>query len=172
LPSLILRLEPLDGPDDPIVLPHPSSEAEGATKITLPVRAGDRAPAVSALDRWVSTVSVAGDACMVLDSSGLVVAISAAAQELLGIGSGPTGGHHVLDVVPLVDLETGEPNPEYAPRITPLVVLEAGGLARSWLRVRHEDDAIVTLDLSSAAIHDSDGHLVGSVTFVALIPPR
>jgi hypothetical protein len=72
----------------------------------------------------------------------------------------------------LVDLETGEPNPEYAPRIAPLVVLESGGLARSWLRVRHEDDAIVTLDTSSAAIHDPSGNLAGSITFIALIPPR
>jgi hypothetical protein len=172
LPSLILRLEPLDGPDDPIVLPRLSSEAEGATTITLPVHAGDREPAASALDRWVSTVALSTDACLVLDSAGLVVAISGAALELLGVGSGPTGGHHVLDVVPLVDLETGEPNPEYAPRITPLVVLESGGLARSLLRVRHEDDAIVTLDTSSASIHDIAGTLAGSITFIALIPPR
>lgn len=172
MPSLILRLAPLDGPDDSIVLPRPSNEAEGATTITLPVRENDRATVVSALDRWVATVAMADDACMVLDSAGLVVAISEAASELLGVGSGPTGGHHILDVLPLVDLDTGEPNPEYAPRITPLVVLESGGLARSLLRVRHEDDAVVTLDTSSAAIHDPAGNLAGSVTFVALIPPR
>jgi hypothetical protein len=75
-------------------------------------------------------------------------------------------------VINLVDLETGAAHPEYAPRITPLVVLDGPGLSRSLMRVRHEDGAVVTLDTSSAPIHDVNGHLLGSVTFTAPIQSR
>jgi hypothetical protein len=98
--------------------------------------------------------------------------VSVAAIELLGFGDTTVIGRHVLDVVNLVDLESGAAQPEYAPRITPLVVLESPGLARSLMRVRHEDGAVVTLDTSSAPIHDAAGLLLGSMTFISPIPAR
>jgi PAS domain-containing protein len=108
----------------------------------------------------------------VLDLNGIVISISTAAIELLGVGDGAVIGRHVLDVIRLIDLETGAVHPEYAPRITPLVVLEGPGLARSLMRVRHSDRAVVTLDTSSSPIHDVDGNLLGSVSFLAPIPTR
>jgi PAS domain S-box-containing protein len=126
----------------------------------------------TSLARWSAAVAAAHDGCFVLDPDGLVVSVSVAAIELLGFGDTTVIGRHVLDVVNLVDLESGAAQPEYAPRITPLVVLDSPGLARSLMRVRHDDGAIVTLDSSSAPIHDAAGELLGSMTFISPIPAR
>jgi PAS domain S-box-containing protein len=132
----------------------------------------ERLSSATPLSRWSAAVAAAHDACFVLDQNGIVISISVAAVELLGCGDAAVIGRHILDVINLVDLETGAPNPEYAPRITPLVVLEGPGLGRSLLRVRHGDGTTVTLDTASAPIHDVSAHLLGSVSFLAPIPTR
>jgi PAS domain-containing protein len=124
----------------------------------------------TALSRWSAAVAAAHDACFVLDVEGAVVSVSVTAVELLGTGDATLIGRPLLDVITLVDLETGAASPEYAPRITPLVVLGSPGLARSLMRIRHYDDAVLTLDTMSAPIHDSAGRLIGSLTFLDMIP--
>jgi PAS domain S-box-containing protein len=121
---------------------------------------------------WSAAVASSQDACFVLDSEGVVVSVSAAGIDLLGSGDRVAMGHHILDVIDLVDLESGASDPEYAPRITPLVVLRSPGLARSLMRVRHPDGAVVTLDSSSAPIHDEAGQVLGSMTFISPIRAR
>jgi PAS domain-containing protein len=188
LPSLILRLEQLPPRGDlpPPSPPSPSDAAEAtaappvdqtdsgpvATRRTIDVAASERMATATPLSRWSAAVAAAHDACFVLDVNGVVISISVAGVGLLGCGDSAIIGHHILDVVKLVDLETGAPNPSYAPRITPLVVLEGSGLARSLMRVRHPDNTVVTLDSSSAPIHDVSAQLLGSVTFLAPIPSR
>jgi PAS domain-containing protein len=200
LPSLILRLEHLAQPDAPPerdVEPSPAVagpatptptevadpfELEGAgdtgMQITAPVRrvvdvaAPERLSTATPLSRWSAAVAAAHDACFVLDLNGAFISISVAGVELLGTGDVATIGRHVLDVINLVDLETGAPDPAYAPRITPLVVLDGPGLARSLMRVRHEGGTVVTLDSSSVPIHDVNANLLGSVTFLAPIQSR
>jgi PAS domain S-box-containing protein len=199
LPRLILRLERLAQPD---VAPEPDSPVEpdppraqtlaahaagaaappedtrtathgiGTARRVVDVAGQERLSTPTSLSRWSAAVAAAYDPCFVLDSSGVVISISLSALDLIGYPDAAVIGRHVLEVVHLVDLETAAPRPEYAPRIPPLVVLDGPGLARSITRVRHEDDAIVTLDTSSAPIHDATGQLVGSVTFIAPIPAR
>jgi PAS domain-containing protein len=107
------------------------------------------------------------DACLVLDPDGAVMSISAAAAELLGCGDSGVVGRPLLDVIDVVDLETGAPNPDYADRITPLAVLTGRGLMRSLMRIRHPDDALVTVDTASAPVHDESGETLGSISFLA-----
>jgi PAS domain S-box-containing protein len=177
LASLILRLEFLEPPappverDDVVRLPD-----AGAAPTQRAPHAGLAPPSPltgsMSLNRWSAAVAAAHDGCFVLDVDGAVVSVSVAGVELLGSGDGTIIGRHILDVINLVDLETGAVNPEYAPRITPLVALESPGLARSLMRVRHEDGTVVTLDTSSAPIHDAAGNLLGSMTFITPIPAR
>lgn len=198
MPSLILRLERL-APEPPAerddVLrvpeatvqppapaaptPEPPTEAVPPTEpvaarilSAVDVAAAERLTITTSLSRWSVAVAAAHDACFVLDGFGVVVSASAAGIELLGSGPTTIIGRHILEVINLVDLESGAPNPEYAPRITPLVTLESPGLARSLMRVRHADATVVTLDTSSAPIHDVAGELLGSLTFMAPIPAR
>jgi PAS domain S-box-containing protein len=196
LPSLILRLEQLAQPDAPAafeaeptpdvpaeaaapeVAPEPQAETAESSPIMSSVRrvvdvaAPERLSTATPLSRWSAAVAAAHDACFVLDLNGVVISISVAAVELLGCGDVAIIGRHILEVINLVDLETGATHPEYAPRITPLVVLDGPGLGRSLMRVRHDDGTVVTLDTSAAPIHDVNGHLLGSVTFLAPIPSR
>lgn len=195
LPSLILRLEHLgavSAPPEPAVedAPGRSADAEPVspppaspqsvepidpyqpppTRRVVDVAGPERLSTATPLSRWSAAVAAAHDACFVLDLNGVVISISVAAVELLGCGDLAVIGRHALEVLNLVDLESGAPHPEYAPRITALSVLDSPGLGRSLMRVRHAGGAIVTLDASSAPIHDVNGHLLGSVTFLAPIP--
>lgn len=193
LPSLILRLAHLEQPAAPAqgadVLRRPEtgqpllpaqpggSSAEPAepgesSEATVDIAAAERIASSSSLNRWSAAVAAAHDGCFVLDVTGAVISVSVAGVELLGSGDGTVIGQHLLDVINLVDLESGAVNPEYAPRITPLVALENPGLARSLMRVRHPDGTVVTLDSSSAPIHDASGQLLGSMTFISPIPTR
>jgi PAS domain-containing protein len=163
---------------------HPSGEALrpadtrtaahgiGTARRVVDLTGQERLSTPSSLSRWSAAVAAAQDACFILDRDGRVISISVAAIELIGYREAAVIGRHILEVVNLVDLESGGPRPEYAPRIPPLVVLNGPGLARSITRVRHEDDAIVTLDTSSAPIHDANGQVVGSISFLAPIPAR
>ncbi|MBV9485330.1 MAG: PAS domain-containing protein [Frankiaceae bacterium] len=194
LPSLILRLEHLaqpDAPPAPVADPQPPAAASttaasaaaapadldgaqdsGLGRRIVDVAAPERLSTATPLSRWSAAVAAAHDACFVLDLNGVVISISIAAVELLGCGDVAVIGRHILEVINLVDLETGATHPEYAPRITPLVVLDGPGLGRSLMRVRHEDGTVVTLDTSAAPVHDVNGHLLGSVTFLAPIQSR
>jgi len=161
VPSLILRLEPL-----------PENAAGGSppsTALRAVVDLDDSEPTTSPLARWSAASAAAHDPCLVLDRDGAIVSISAAAADLLGCSDAGVIGRQLLDVIDVVDFETGSPNPDYAARITPLAVLDGQGLSRSVLRVRHPDDALVTVDTASASVHDAAGSVVGSVSFLASV---
>jgi PAS domain S-box-containing protein len=167
VPRLILRLEPLA--DQPPPVEDASDGTVQPPTIHSVVDIADPEPGVAAtpLAQWAAAVAAALDACLVLDPSGAVVSISTAALELLGCAETSVVGRRLLDVIEVVDLDTFAPDPEYAERIPPLAVLGGRGLMRSLLRVRHSDDALVTVDVSSAPIHDETGVGVGSVSFLA-----
>lgn len=131
-----------------------------------------RQTSTNSLSRWSAAVAAAHDACFVLDPTGAVVSVSVDAVALLGCGDETVIGRHILDVINLIDLDSGTAHPEYASRITPLVVLGGSGLARSLMRVRRADGSIVTLDSASSPIHDAAGQLIGSLTFIAQIAAR
>lgn len=158
--KLIMRLERLPGADAPAGPRHV-------------VDLGDhvRAPAASTpLARWSASVAAAHDPCVVVDDQGQVLSLSASAAELLGCSDAGVIGRPLVDVVDLVDFETGASRPDYASRVAPIAVLANGnGLMRSLLRVRHRDGSKVTIDASSAPLHDVRGDIIGSLTFLAAV---
>jgi len=147
-------------------LPTPDSPAP---RRVVDVAGPERLSVATPLTRWAAAVAAAHDACIVIDSNGILISVSVAAAELLGCGEATIIGRHILDILHLVDLDTGAPEPDYAERITPLAVLDNPGLSRSLIRVRHADGVLVTLDTSSAAVRDITGYTLGSVTFLAPI---
>lgn len=165
--KLILRLERLTDAAANGSAPALDGEAERALHV---VDLGDhvRAPVASTpLARWIATVAAAHDPCLVLDPHAQVLSISVSAAELLGCTEGVIG-RRLLDVLEIVDFETGRTAPDYAPRIAPVAVLTTGmGLMRSLMRIRQRDGLAVTVDAAAAPIHDAAGATVGSFTFFA-----
>ena len=159
MPSLIMRLEPLNG------------AAAGDSHAVSPNGLVSEDARNTPLGRWSSAVAAAHDACLVLDPHGSIVSVSAPAVELLGCSGVGVIGRPLLDVIDVVDLESGTSDPDYAGRIPPLVALDGGGLSRSLMRVRHHDESRVSLDASSAPLHDAAGKTVGSVSFFARVDP-
>jgi PAS domain S-box-containing protein len=162
--KLILRLERLTDP------------ANGSTPVAHVVDLGDHSRAdtqrsngasTSPLARWIATVAAAHDACLVLDPDGRIASLSAAGAEVLGCGDRGVIGRRLLDVIELLDFDTGQAHPDYAARIAPLGVLCDAGLMRSLLRLRRADGTTMTVDASAAPLHDARGGIVGSVTFLA-----
>jgi PAS domain-containing protein len=168
--KLILRLERLaDAAADGSAAPGAEPAAPRSHHV---VDLGDhsRAPAASTpLARWIATVAAAHDPCLVLDTDAAVVSMSVSAAELLGCTEGVIG-RRLLDVVDVVDFDTGRSAPDYAPRVAPIAVLTTGtGLMRSLLRIRQRDGVTVTVDAAAAPIHDASGVTVGSFTFFAAV---
>ena len=154
--ELVLRLRPLapDGQPERHVV-----DLAGLARTPAP-------PTATPLARWSATVADAHDACLVLDAHGRVLSLSQSAGQLLGCGTVGMVGRPLLSVAEMVDFDTGAPAPDYAPRVAPLTVLAEGtGLARSMLRVRHLDGAVLTLDAAATPLHDGQGRLIGSLTF-------
>jgi PAS domain-containing protein len=160
VPKLILRLEPLAG-------------ADAAPRSRHVVDLGDRgrAPAASTpLARWSASVAAAHDPCLVVDAQGQVLSLSASAAELLGCSDAGVIGRRLVDVVDLIDFETGASGPDYTSRIAPIAVLANGnGLMRSLLRVRQRDGGRLTIDASAAPLHDAQGEIIGSLSFLAAV---
>jgi PAS domain S-box-containing protein len=171
VPSLILRLESLD--DDAAADSDSDSDAaidRGSSGVPSQVDLGDSSPGVAgshSLAYWQAAAESSNDACLVLDARGAVVSASPAAIEALGAAGQPVRGRRLLDVIDVVDLDTGASHPDYAVRITPLATLGGRGLMRSLMRLRHPDGSLVTLDSSSAPLHDADGATIGSISFFA-----
>jgi PAS domain-containing protein len=165
--KLILRLERLhavDAPDGNGTAPRTPADRHV-------VDLGDHArPAAAStpLARWIAAAAAAHDPCLVLDAAGHILSVSTSGAELLGCSDIAVIGRRLLDVLELVDFDTGGPRPDYAARIAPMAVLSPGhGLMRSLLRVRMSDSSPLTVDASAAPIHDAHGETVGSFTFLA-----
>jgi PAS domain S-box-containing protein len=156
---LVMRLQSL-----------PAVEARTPERHVVDLGAHQRpAPPASPLARWSAAAAASHEACLVLDAHGHVVSLSAAATGLLGCSDVAVIGRPLLTVIDVVDFDTGASDPDYAGRVAPLAVLGGQGLMRSLLRVRHPDGSVLTLDASSAPLHDVHGGVVGSLTFLATL---
>lgn len=154
MPRLILRLEPLQAQAAPPVIDlEAATRSNGAKNATL--------------SRWSAAAAAAQDGCLVLDAEGRVVSLSAQAAELLGCSDRGIIGRPLLDVITLIDFDSGDTEPPYADRVAPLAVLVGGAAVHSLMRLRHPDDARATLDVCSVALHAPGGRVVGSLSFLA-----
>jgi PAS domain S-box-containing protein len=170
VPSLILRLESLD--DEAAADADSDSDAaidRGNSGLPSQVDVDSAAATAGShsLAHWQAAAESSNDACLVLDARGAVVSASPAAIEALGAAGQPVRGRRLLDVIDVVDLDTGASHPDYAVRITPLATLGGRGLMRSLMRLRTPDGSLVTLDSTSAPLHDADGATIGSISFFA-----
>jgi PAS domain S-box-containing protein len=169
VPSLILRLESL-GDELSAELPSDVTSprmVDVSDTAAPPVASAVSAASAHPLAHWQAAVETASDACLVLDALGAVVSVSPAAVDALGCADDKVRGRKLLDVIDVVDLDTGASHPDYAVRITPLATLGGRGLMRSLMRLRRPDGTLTTLDSTSAPLHDADGETIGSVSFFA-----
>ncbi|MDX6229934.1 MAG: hypothetical protein QOI76_3324 [Frankiales bacterium] len=152
--------------------PPPPPPGQPISRLLIPlVRLGQPRPRTrDVLTPWCKLVEDSAEPCFVLDPSGSVVAASAAAAELLGeYGPDQVVGHHLLDVVDLVDFHGGTAGAVYADRLAPLLALAGNTLTRGLMRVRFADGATRTLDAVAAPLHDADGQVAGTIAFLASI---
>lgn len=132
-------------------------------------RASTQSPQLSSLELWASTVAVASEPCLLIDAEMVIVAVSEAACQLLGLGSPATAtGESLLDgVLRLVDFtqaRTELPDTEIE-RIPPVLAISSGRLARGLLRVQSGPDGEpATVDAIATPLHD-EGEVSGSLTF-------
>ncbi|MDX6286091.1 MAG: hypothetical protein QOG53_1576 [Frankiales bacterium] len=78
----------------------------------------------------------------------------------------------VGDVIEVVDFSAqAGPGDAYAFRIPPLLALASEMPSRGLLRVRHGDGRRITIDAVSAPLHGPNGHVAGSVSFLAAVVP-
>jgi PAS domain S-box-containing protein len=149
----------------PVPTPRPMS------RLLIPlVRLSDVKPNTEVLTPWCKLVEDSAEPCFVLDPSGSVVAASTTAAELLGeFGPDQVIGHHLLDVIDLVDFHGGPAGAVYADRLAPLLALAGNTLSRGLMRVRLADGSTRTLDSVAAPLRDPDGQIAGTIAFLASI---
>jgi PAS domain-containing protein len=125
---------------------------------------------ITALERWRNAVVDATEACLVIDSVGTIVAVSAAASRLLGFESPEAATMANLfheGVVRLLDFTSSAsvlPDEDLR-KTAPALALSSGRLARGLIRVR-SGGQILTIDAISTPLFDGT-ELVGSLTFFA-----
>jgi PAS domain-containing protein len=159
-------------PVPPSVPPSEVAPGQQISRLLIPlVRLGqERSRIGEVLTPWCKLVDDSAEPCLVLDPAGCVVAASTAAAELLGeYGPDQVVGHHLLDVVDLVDFHGGTAGAVYADRLPPLLALAGNTLTRGLMRVRFADGATRTLDAVAAPLHHPDGQVAGTIAFLASI---
>ena len=133
-------------------------------------RTPSEAEFVPSIERWTSTVATADEPCLVIDSGGLILAVSPSCSELLGLGkTGEVLGQRLSSVLQLTDFTAGagpleEPEAE---KIPPLMAVRSERLARGLLRVLPGGvEPPLTFDAVSTPLLSS-GRVVGSLTFLS-----
>ncbi|MDX6200860.1 MAG: hypothetical protein QOE24_1297 [Frankiales bacterium] len=159
-------------PSTPPLGPPVPTSGQQISRLLIPLVRLDaqRPTAGEVLTPWCKLVEDSAEPCFVLDPTGCVVATSAAAAELLGeYGPDQVVGHHLLDVVDLVDFHGGAAGAVYVDRLAPLLALAGNTLTRGLMRVRFADSSTRTLDAVAAPLHDPDGQVAGTIAFLASI---
>ena len=117
----------------------------------------------AALDAWRARVRDADEACLLVDASGRVAAMSRSCSAALGFAPGATTGALLVDLVTMVDFtRAGLPVDDPEVQAPPLRSLASGRLTRGLVRLR-EGTATRTYDVVGVPL--SGG--VGALGFVA-----
>jgi len=124
------------------------------------------------LSRWALAVSEATEACVLLNSNGVVVAASPACHFFFLIDPADAIGKRLVDGVirPIDFTATPDDLPEWeVEKIPPLLALTSGGLARGLMRVpggvgQQCGSTNCTLDAVATPIRAAEG-IAGSLTF-------
>ena len=128
-----------------------------------------RTPVECSLVLWAPAVSDAAEPCLAIDDKAVIVALSGAAQDLLGLDRSAVGRSLLDGVLRLLDFSSAANPLEESElgKIPPLLALSSGRLARGLLRVSCTAGAC-TLDAIAAPLFDG-GTACGSLTFFSEI---
>jgi hypothetical protein len=130
--------------------------------------------AMTNLDRWAAVVTDAVEPCIVIESTGVIVATSPSCCELFDLGDpAATVGRYLLrEVFQLIDFTAarGVLTGAEADKIPPLLALSSGRLARGLMRVQcgQGEARIRTVDAIATPIREASG-TAGSLTFFSEI---
>lgn len=154
--QLVLPLRRLD----PEPAPGPRSRVlSGARHLVRELEIDLDAAPPSALVHWAATVRGADEACLLLDATGRVVALSAATAALLAVERGAAVGWPLVELVTALDFTAAAaPQADLERTLPPLRALR-GGHGRGLLRLRRADGGLSTYDVVSVPIHGAAGSL-------------
>lgn len=123
------------------------------------------------LERWATSVAAAEEPCLVLNTSGIIVAASPPCAPLFFLKQAfDFVGRHILDPEVLVPIDftaaANELSETEREQIPPLLAVSSGRLARGLLRIRKNLQINRTLDaIATPLLHQHA--VVGSLTFFA-----
>ncbi|WP_229067374.1 PAS domain-containing protein [Actinoplanes sp. DH11] len=125
---------------------------------------------VSSVERWSATVAIADEPCLVIDTNGLILAVSPSGSELLGLGKPAEAlGRRLGEAIQLIDFTAGagpleEPEAE---KIPPLLAVRSERLARGLMRVAPvAGESPLTVDAVATPLLTGD-RVGGSLTFLS-----
>jgi hypothetical protein len=123
---------------------------------------------VPSVDRWTSTVAAAAEPCLVIDTSTVILAVSASCSELFGLGKPIEAiGKTLGEAIRLIDFTAtaGELDDSDVEKIPPLLAIRSERLARGLLRVvPSPDEGPLTVDAIATPLLDGT-RVAGSLTF-------
>jgi len=127
---------------------------------------------LSSVERWTSTVMAAAEPCLIINTEGLIVALSPVCGALLGLGKPAEAiGQPLSAAISLIDFTANASaleEPE-ADKIPPLLAVRSGSLARGLMRVMPEPGgAPVTVDAIATPLLDGD-RVVAALTFFSAV---
>ena len=127
---------------------------------------------VPGVERWTATVAAAPEPCLIIDSSGAILALSVSCGELLGLGKPPEAiGRQLGSALRLLDFTAGagELEDSDAEKIPPLLAVRSERLARGLLRVvPGPGETPLTVDAVSTPLLDGE-RVAGSLTFFSAV---
>jgi hypothetical protein len=127
---------------------------------------------LSSVERWTSTVMAAAEPCLIVNTEGVIAALSPACSELLGLGKPVDAiGRQLTAAISLIDFTAGAgalEEPE-ADKIPPLLAVRSGQLARGLIRVVPvPGEAPLTVDAISTPLLEGE-QVLGSLTFLSAV---
>jgi hypothetical protein len=127
---------------------------------------------LSNVERWTSTVATAAEPCLVVDSAGMILAVSPVCSETLGLGKPVEAiGQRLNTALRLIDFTANagaleEPEAEMIP---PLLAIRSERLARGLIRVLPGGgEPPLTVDAIATPLLDGD-RVAGSLTFFSAV---